>query len=77
MNENYELLASFNTNIMTQVKLEEEIEKEGKSPFLKIIIIVNDLKSLRDFVRNDAISSLIVESLTVTEGGPTDSASLK
>jgi protein TIF31 len=28
-------------------------------------------------VRNDAISSLIVESLTVAEGGPTDSLSLK
>lgn len=30
-----------------------------------------------DFIRNDAISSLIVESLTVAEGGPTDSHSLK
>ncbi len=28
-------------------------------------------------MRNDAISSLIVESLTVAEGGPTDSVSLK
>ncbi len=28
-------------------------------------------------MRNDSISSLIVESLTSAEGGPTDSASLK
>jgi len=35
--------------------------------------IVNDLKQIGDFIRNDAISSLIVESLTVAEGGPTDS----
>ena len=28
-------------------------------------------------MRNDAISSLIVESLAVTEGGPSDSDSLK
>ena len=38
---------------------------------------MSDLKSVGDFVRNDAISSLIVESLTVAEGGPTDSHSLK
>ena len=35
-----------------------------------------DLKQLGDFVRNDSISSLIVESLAVSEGGPSDSASL-
>ncbi len=28
-------------------------------------------------MRNDAISSLIVESLTIADGGPTDSNSLK
>jgi protein TIF31 len=35
------------------------------------------LKKLGDFVRNDAISSLIVESLIVPESCPTDSSSLK
>jgi protein TIF31 len=45
--------------------------------FILINNIVNDLKQIGDFIRNDAISSLIVESLAVAEGGPTDSDTLK
>ncbi len=73
----HEILVSFNNNLLTSVPLEEEIEQEGINFKILNFLIVNDLKQLGDFVRNDAISSLIVESLTVAEGGPTDSLSLK
>ena len=54
-----------------------KIRKKVIPYFLNNYYIVNDLKQIGDFVRNDAISSLIVESLTVAEGGPSDSQSLK
>ena len=43
---------------------------------IRLIFIVQDLHRVGDFLKGRAIDSLAMESLMLTEGGPTDSESL-
>jgi len=65
----------FNSNLLTNIPLEKEDDTESNH-FPLNFYIVQQLTSLSTYLKTSAIDSLILESLLVHEGGPTDSTSL-